>query len=88
MTLRDQSKRQGDFYVPRYEIKIAGANLPQNVVRDVLQVTYSDNIGTPRNGNSNMLDRKRTNRWQTIRCTSFSIPRATVSRSPWDMKRI
>jgi phage protein D len=44
MTLRDQSKRQGDFYVPRYEIKIAGANLPQNVVRDVLQVTYSDNI--------------------------------------------
>ena len=44
MTLRDQSKRQGDFYVPRYEIKTAGANLPQNVVRDVLQVTYSDNV--------------------------------------------
>src|SRR5918998_1890558 len=44
VTLRDQSKRQGNFYVPRYEIKIAGANLPQNVVRDVLQVTYSDNV--------------------------------------------
>ncbi|MGH7848337.1 MAG: hypothetical protein ACREQW_24625, partial [Candidatus Binatia bacterium] len=44
VTLRDESKRQGDFYVPRYEIKIAGANLPQNVVRDVLQVTYSDNV--------------------------------------------
>ncbi|HYT56331.1 MAG TPA: hypothetical protein VEQ38_16620 [Verrucomicrobiae bacterium] len=44
VTLRDESKRQGDFYVPRYEIKIAGANLPQNVVRDVLQVAYSDNV--------------------------------------------
>jgi phage protein D len=44
VTLRDESKRQGDFYVPRYEIKIAGASLPQNVVRDVLQVTYSDNV--------------------------------------------
>ena len=44
VTLRDESKRHGDFYVPRYEIKIAGARLPQNVVRDVLQVTYSDNV--------------------------------------------
>lgn len=44
VTLRDESKHQGDFYVPRYEIKIAGANLPQNVVRDVLQVTYKDNV--------------------------------------------
>jgi phage protein D len=44
VTLRDESKRQGDFYVPRYEIKIAGANLPQNVLRDVLQVTYNDNV--------------------------------------------
>jgi phage protein D len=44
VTLRDESKQQGDFYVPRYEIKIAGANLPQNVLRDVLQVTYSDDV--------------------------------------------
>ena len=44
VTLRDESKLQGDFYVPRFEIKIAGANLPQNVLRDVLQVTYKDNV--------------------------------------------
>ena len=44
VTLRDESKLQGNFYVPRFEIKIAGANLPQNVLRDVLQVTYSDNV--------------------------------------------
>lgn len=44
VTVRDESKRQGDFYVPRFEIKIAGANLPQNVLRDVLQVSYSDNV--------------------------------------------
>ena len=35
---------QGDFYVPRFEIKIAGANLPQNVLRDVMQVTYKDSV--------------------------------------------
>jgi len=44
VTVRDESKRQGDFYVPRFEIKIAGANLPQNVLRDVLQLTYSDDV--------------------------------------------
>jgi Bacteriophage probable baseplate hub protein len=44
VTLRDESKRQGDFYVPRYEIKIAGASLPKNVLRDVLQVTYTDSV--------------------------------------------
>ena len=44
VTLRDESKLQGNFYIPRFEIKIAGANLPQNVLRDVLQVTYKDNV--------------------------------------------
>jgi len=44
VTLGDQSKLQGNFYVPRFEVKIAGANLPQNVLRDVLQLTYSDNV--------------------------------------------
>ena len=42
--LREESKSQGDFYVPRFEIKIAGANLPLDVLRDVIQVTYKDNI--------------------------------------------
>ena len=44
VTLRDESKLQGDFYVPRFEIKIAGVNLPQDVLRDVVQVTYKDNV--------------------------------------------
>ena len=44
VTLRDESKQQGDFYVPRFEIKIAGANLPRDVLRDVVQVTYKDNV--------------------------------------------
>ena len=35
---------QGDFYVPRFEIKIAGVNLPLDVLRDVEQVTYKDNV--------------------------------------------
>jgi len=44
VTLREESTQQGAFYVPRYEIKIAGVNLPQNVLRDVLQVTYKDKV--------------------------------------------
>lgn len=44
VTLREESKSQGDFYVPRFEIKIAGASLPRDVLRDVLQVTYMDSI--------------------------------------------
>ena len=44
VTLRDESKLRGDFYVPRFEIKIAGINLPLDVLRDVEQVTYKDNV--------------------------------------------
>jgi uncharacterized protein len=44
VTLRDESARQGGFYVPRFEIKIAGANLPLDVLRDVMQVTYKDSV--------------------------------------------
>jgi phage protein D len=44
VTLRDESKLRGDFYVPRFEVKIAGVNLPLDVLRDVEQVTYKDNV--------------------------------------------
>ena len=44
MTLREESARQGGFYVPRFEIKIAGAKLPLDVLRDVMQVTYKDSV--------------------------------------------
>jgi Bacteriophage probable baseplate hub protein len=32
------------FYVPQFEVKIEGAGLPDDVLRDVIEVTYSDNI--------------------------------------------
>ena len=44
VTLRQESIEQGHFYVPQFEIKIAGAHLPRDVLRDVSQVTYKDNI--------------------------------------------
>ena len=44
VTLREESARHGGFYVPRFEIRIAGANLPLDVLRDVMQVTYKDNV--------------------------------------------
>lgn len=44
VTLREESARQGGFYVPRFEIKIAGASLPLDVLRDVMQVSYKDSI--------------------------------------------
>ena len=44
VTLSEESARQAGFYVPQFEIKIEGAGLPRNVLRDVTQVTYNDNI--------------------------------------------
>ena len=37
--------REGEnFYVPHFEVKIAGHFLPNDVLRDVSQVTYKDNV--------------------------------------------
>jgi phage protein D len=44
VTLKEESARQGGFYVPRFEIKVAGASLPLDVLRDVMQVTYKDSV--------------------------------------------
>ena len=44
VTLREESIRQDGFYVPQFEVKIAGVGLPRNVLRDVIQLTYKDNI--------------------------------------------
>jgi phage protein D len=38
------SDTYGDFYVPYFEVKIDGSVQPKDVVRDILQVTYKDNI--------------------------------------------
>jgi phage protein D len=44
VTLLEESKAHEGFYVPRFEIRLSGANLPLVALRDVLQVTYSDDI--------------------------------------------
>jgi phage protein D len=41
-TILDASRRFGGFYVPRFEIRASGAGIDPAVLRDVLQVTYSD----------------------------------------------
>jgi phage protein D len=43
-TLSEESGRQGAFYVPRYAVKIQGANLPRDVVYDVRELTYEDSV--------------------------------------------
>lgn len=43
-TLAAESVRQHGFYVPQFELRIEGVGLPRNVLRDVVQVTYKDNI--------------------------------------------
>jgi phage protein D len=43
-TLAEESVRQGGFYVPRYEVKIEGANLPRDVLFDVRSLTYRDDV--------------------------------------------
>lgn len=44
-TVQQASKElyQG-FYVPRFEVKIAGSGLPDDVLRDVIEVKYKDNV--------------------------------------------
>jgi phage protein D len=42
--LEEESKQQGAFYVPQFELRIEGVGLPRNVLRDVTQLTYKDNI--------------------------------------------
>ena len=43
-TVLEESKQQGHFYVPQFEVKIAGVGLPRDVLRDVTQLTYEDGI--------------------------------------------
>lgn len=44
VTLREESGRQGGFYVPQFEVKIEGVGLPRDILRDVSQVTYKDSL--------------------------------------------
>jgi len=43
-TLAAESHAQRGFYVPQFEIRIEGAGLPHDVLRDVSRVTYTDNL--------------------------------------------
>ncbi len=43
-TLAQESIRQNSFYVPQFEVRIEGVGLPRDVLRDVVQLTYRDNI--------------------------------------------
>lgn len=43
-TLQQEAARQGGFYVPRYEVRIEGANLPRDVLFDVRSLTYRDDV--------------------------------------------
>jgi len=46
MTLYDESTNPAnrDFYAPGFELRIDGVGLPQGVLRDVMEVTYHDDI--------------------------------------------
>ena len=42
--LAEQAEEFGEFYVPRFEVHAAGADVPEAIIRDVMQVTYKDSI--------------------------------------------
>jgi uncharacterized protein len=44
VTLGQASSRQHGFYVPQFEVRVEGVGLPRDVLRDVTQLTYRDNI--------------------------------------------
>ncbi len=43
-TMVEESRRQGDFYVPRFEVKIEGVGLPRDLLFDITKLTYEDSI--------------------------------------------
>src|SRR5687767_14522872 len=44
VSIVQQSEALGGFYVPRFEVKIAGVGLPRDVLRDITELTYKDDI--------------------------------------------
>jgi phage protein D len=44
LNLPDLAAELRGFYVPQFAVRIAGAGLPQDVLRDVVQVTYKDSL--------------------------------------------
>ena len=100
VTLRQESLEQGHFYVPQFEVKIAGANLPRDVLRDVIQLTYKDNIKEidsfeltvnnwdPSPETSNTLARRPPSRSRTIRCIGSSIRATKRSKCGWATRAI
>lgn len=44
LTVAQQAKDYGDFYVPQFQVKASAVSLNEGVIRDVIQVTYKDNI--------------------------------------------
>jgi phage protein D len=44
ITMTQESLELGNFYVPQFEVRIQGAGLPRDVLRDVREVTYTDDI--------------------------------------------
>ena len=44
LDLPTASMEMAGFYTPKFEVRIEGVGLPQNVLRDVIQITYKDNI--------------------------------------------
>jgi phage protein D len=45
-SLYDESVNLGGFYVPRFQVKIQGANLPKDILYDILSVSYTDSVDT------------------------------------------
>jgi len=43
-SLAAESLEHRGFFVPQFEVRIEGVGLPRNVLRDVVQVTYKDNL--------------------------------------------
>ncbi len=44
VTLRKESLKQASFYVPQFELRVAGVGLPRDVLRDIVQISYHDNV--------------------------------------------
>ena len=95
-TLAAESVRQHGFYVPQFEVRIEGVGLPRNVLRDVVQVTYKDNVKeidsveltinnweAATQGASNMSATKRPTTSRALRGTASAIACSIPATNRW-----
>jgi phage protein D len=83
ITLAQRAKDFGDFYVPRFEVRVSGSALPESIVRDIISVTYKDSIK-----DVDSFEMSVGNWDAATRMFRYLEPGGKVTRAPSDEERV